>query len=885
MRIMIGSVLILLSNNSAAPPSTDYVVLYQGQGTFTGMAGTTVISSKPGELIVQSAKDGSLQLQITSTDPNHTGNYIRDMHVVQESQLPLYQAGLSFNPAFIAKIDNFSTIRTMELMATNQVFDQSGNPIPWSSTVGGANIANAPQLTWADRPTMNEATWSHGVPVEALVQAANLAGTDLWVNMPINASDDYIKQFAAYVKANLDPGLKVHVELSNEVWNWAFPQAYYAQGQAEKLYGDGNDWMQWYGMRAAQMGAIWKDTFGEPETGADANGRVSIVIGAQLENPGLELQALNAPVGTTGNIAANYINEYAVTGYYGGFLSNDSEVATVKAWMAQPDGGYTSAINALTASIQTYNTPLYQSAAAQAKAYGLKLVTYESGFGAQTPQSEINDPAYTTFLENLQNDPRIYNIEQQNYAAFTAAGGTLYNNFDAIAAPSKFGSWGALTSVTESTSPRYQALTDWNQAHAATSSDAVTYQNARIYQAGDGGETIAGTLHGYDVLVGGAGNDTFVPYGSGATMDGMAGFNTVMLPGALAEYTFTTATDGSITVSGYGETFTAISIQQFVGSDGATSAGSPVTSTGSTGSTGSTASSGAGATTGGQTSTGSTQTTPSNVTSLVASGSGITAGAGDLHAGAVITLTVNLSQAVTVSGGLPTLQLNDGGVASYTGGSGSTALTFSYTVAVGQNTPDLTVTAVQLNNASVVTSGGVAANLNAVVANPTGTLQIDTSTPVTSPPGSGTASSGSGATTSSGSGVTTSSGSGTTSSSSGSTATTPPTTSAPTVKSLVASGSEITAGAGDVHAGSTVTLTANLSQVVNVSGGTPTLVLNDGGNRDLQWRIGLDRVNFHLYCGGRTKYRRSGGDGRQAQRGNGRDQSRSLGSRERPNPY
>ena len=87
----------------------------------------------------------------------------------------------------------------------------------------------------------------------------------------------------------------------------------------------------------------------------------------------------------------------------------------------------------------------------------------------------------------------------------------------------------------------------------------------------------------------------------------------------------------------------------------------------------------------------------------MASGTGITAGAGDLHAGAVVTLTANLSQAVTVSGGTPTLVLNDGGTATYTGGSGTAALTFSYTVAAGQNTADLAVTAVQLNGATVGT--------------------------------------------------------------------------------------------------------------------------------------------------------------------------------------
>ena len=59
---------------------------------------------------------------------------------------------------------------------------------------------------------------------------------------------------------------------------------------------------------------------------------------------------------------------------------------------------------------------------------------------------------------------------------------------------------------------------------------------------------------------------------------------------------------------------------------------------------------------------------------------------GDLNAGNTVTLTLNLNEAVTVAGGTPTLTLNDGGTATYSGGSGTNALTFSYTVAAGQNT-------------------------------------------------------------------------------------------------------------------------------------------------------------------------------------------------------
>ena len=85
---------------------------------------------------------------------------------------------------------------------------------------------------------------------------------------------------------------------------------------------------------------------------------------------------------------------------------------------------------------------------------------------------------------------------------------------------------------------------------------------------------------------------------------------------------------------------------------------------------------------------------------------------GDLDAGKTVTLTLNLSEAVTVSGGTPTLTLNDGGTATYVSGSGTSALTFSYTVGAGQNTAALAATAVNLNAATITDGAGNAANLS-----------------------------------------------------------------------------------------------------------------------------------------------------------------------------
>src|SRR5262245_19666112 len=117
------------------------------------------------------------------------------------------------------------------------------------------------------------------------------------------------------------------------------------------------------------------------------------------------------------------------------------------------------------------------------------------------------------------------------------------------------------------------------------------------------------------------------------------------------------------------------------------------------------------------------------VASVTASGVGITNGSGRLNVGRSVTLTSNMTAAVTVSGG-PAALLNDLGTAVYDAAhSTPAALVFNYTVAVGENTPDLAVTAIHLNGATIKDGANNSADLSGAVTNPAGTLQIDTVAP------------------------------------------------------------------------------------------------------------------------------------------------------------
>lgn len=50
-----------------------------------------------------------------------------------------------------------------------------------------------------------------------VIRLANRLQVDLWINIPVRASDDYITQLAQLMYNTLDPGLNVYTEYANEV--------------------------------------------------------------------------------------------------------------------------------------------------------------------------------------------------------------------------------------------------------------------------------------------------------------------------------------------------------------------------------------------------------------------------------------------------------------------------------------------------------------------------------------------------------------------------------------------------------------------------------------------------------------------------------------------
>lgn len=119
-----------------------------------------------------------------------------------------------FLPGIVAYLSRFSTLRMMDMTMTNN---------------------NVTTITPTDRSTLTSrgiAAGQSAVSVEKCVNLANLAGTNLWINIPAAANDALIAAIATVIRDNLAPGKYCIFEYSNENWNAVFAQHNWIADQA-----------------------------------------------------------------------------------------------------------------------------------------------------------------------------------------------------------------------------------------------------------------------------------------------------------------------------------------------------------------------------------------------------------------------------------------------------------------------------------------------------------------------------------------------------------------------------------------------------------------------------------------------------------------------------
>ncbi len=410
-------------------PAGQYVVLYDGEGTITYGFDGQLVSSAPGRDVINvTPSSGGINLVITSTDPNGTGNYIRNIRVVRADREAALASGQIFNPDFLQAIKSFKVLRFMDWLDTN-----------------GTQLSS-----WLNRPMVSNAFWGtvNGAPLEIPVALSNAVGADPWLNVPVMADDNYITMMAKLVHSQLASNLRVYVELSNEVWNSGFSQESYAQNQGLALWPGANPYQanrDWYGMRVAQMCDIWKSVWA-----SDSN-RVICVFAAQAANTWTATEALNCPLWTSGAPCSKHsIGVLAIAPYFG---ANPNWVLPT-AWMSQSDGGLGSFFQSMTSQNDS-SVPAggfigqaigwVSNYAQVATAANLPLVAYEGGQSFAT--NSASETALNRFFANANRDARMGSTYLTYLQDWKSNGGTLFMNFSDIGSYSQYGEWGASESL------------------------------------------------------------------------------------------------------------------------------------------------------------------------------------------------------------------------------------------------------------------------------------------------------------------------------------------------------------------------------------------------------------------------------------------------------
>ena len=446
-----------------------YVLTWKGGGDLRAEGRAQVTEATPGRITFDYMPGpGGVILTLTAIDP---ADPPRDMVLVRADRAALLEAGALFNPDWLARLRGVRLVRFMDWMATND------------STLSAL----------ADRPRPGDFTWAaRGVPVEVMVRLANELGADPWFCIPHLAEDALVAEMAALVRDGLAPGLRAHVEFSNEVWNWQFAQATWADAQARARWGDEAAWVQFYALRAAEVMGLWSDAFG-PESAQ----RLVRVVATQTGWIGLEEQILNAPrVLAEGRAApARSFDAYAVTAYVDGGLGQEDRADLVRGWLAQSRNqaeeqaraaGLTGPAAADFVARHAFDQALSQAAveidtgfvtgrtegtienlattvlpyhAAVAERFGLRLVMYEGGSHLVGQGALREDAEITAFLHALSYSEEMGALYRRLLAVWAGLTDAPFNAFTDVDAPTKWGAWGALRHLADD-NPRWRALAE-----------------------------------------------------------------------------------------------------------------------------------------------------------------------------------------------------------------------------------------------------------------------------------------------------------------------------------------------------------------------------------------------------------------------------------------
>lgn len=366
---------------------------------------------------------GTMFIGFTNTRFSATEQGVKNIKIMKPG---LSFSAPTFSQRFLSHLQRFDCLRFMDWHETNNN--------------GDSLYANRTKKIAPSQQTPNGAAW------EYVIELANTLQKDVWINIPHRADNGYITSLARLLRDSLQPGLKIYVEYSNELWNGQFSQT---QWISEKSIAEGNKtgskinfdnvndqftWRSRYvALRSKEISDLFKAAFGA----AELNNRFRVVLPQQFGFFDFTVRGvdfINAFFGKP----SNFFYALAVAPY---FATNELDAVNA----AATKNMILSELNKQSNRIfQTLNNSM-DMWAARAAFYNLKLVAYEGGpdmFGGNNIASKIaanRDSVMRTIC--IKYLTRWYNYGFTGLFNWYSAGAADYNT--------PFGSW-AITETFDS---------------------------------------------------------------------------------------------------------------------------------------------------------------------------------------------------------------------------------------------------------------------------------------------------------------------------------------------------------------------------------------------------------------------------------------------------
>ena len=399
-------------------PDGVYTLTYTGtaQLAVTGMAGvigTPTVQNGVTTAMVQVTHQPGMTayFSFTGTDPN---NPVGNLHFYQ----PGYGPGTTqvFSNDFLGRMSIFGDIRFMK----------------WEDI-------ETPQVNWSQRVTPASFLGSFAspegtqIPYEDMIALANATNSNLWINIPDQAGNDYVQQLANLLHATLKPNLTIRIEYGNEVWDSG--QAAYARvlatAQANPAVTATTPTLQvadQVAIRLSQIATIFRQTF------SDRVGEVAPILAGWTANPAYLTEALGYMAAHIG--APNQIVSGIAIGAYATVLPGTETVGMTP----------TQIFSALNSYISTSLDGQFASHQTLAATYGLPMLAYEGGQALRPLNGLTNTVLNADAQAAAQVDPRMGGILQAIVADWQKHGGQVFNFFDYAEGPSIYGNFGLLNS-------------------------------------------------------------------------------------------------------------------------------------------------------------------------------------------------------------------------------------------------------------------------------------------------------------------------------------------------------------------------------------------------------------------------------------------------------